>query len=74
MEMNYESMWNDMKSTYEVRLEKLKLEGKKGTPAWIGAKRFVDVMTKFELVQEDKIKDSDGMDDYHFNRLKANNQ
>lgn len=64
--MDYESMWKGMKSTYEKRLSKLESEDKKGSNAWINAKRFVDVMTGFELNQPV----SDGMDDYHFGRLK----
>lgn len=44
-------MWKDMKTTYEQRLKKLESEGKKGSNAWINAKRFVDVMTGFELNQ-----------------------
>ena len=53
--MNHEKMWNDMKSTYENRLVKLEAEGKKGSNAWINAKRFVDVMTKFELDNEKNV-------------------
>jgi hypothetical protein len=64
--MDYEKMWSDMKLTYENRLTKLKSEGKKGSNAWINAKRFVDVMTGFELKQTE----SDGIDDYHFARFK----
>ncbi|WP_165769085.1 hypothetical protein [Virgibacillus profundi] len=57
--MNYESMWNNMKSTYQDRLTKLELEDKKGSSAWINAKRFVDVMEGIELNQPV----SDGIDD-----------
>ncbi|MFS0820771.1 hypothetical protein [Bacillus sp. 1P02SD] len=55
-----------MKSTYEQRLSKLEAEGKKGSNAWISAKRFVDVMTGFDLNQPV----SDGMEEYHFRRFK----
>ena len=73
--MDYELMWKSMKSTYEERLNKLESEGKKGSTAWINAKRFVDVMTKFELVQQENTlnTESDGMDDYHFKRFKEQN-
>lgn len=64
--MDYQKMWTDMKSTYEQRVNKLESEGKKGSNAWLSAKRFVDVMTGFELSQPV----SDGMDDYHFRRFK----
>jgi hypothetical protein len=64
--MDYELMWKGMKSTYVQRLVKLESEGKKGGNAWISAKRFVDVMTKFELDQTV----SDAIDDYHFKRFK----
>ena len=64
--MDYKSMWNGMKSTYEQRLAKLESEGKKGSNAWINAKRFVDVMTGIEINQPV----SDGMDDYNFRRFK----
>jgi hypothetical protein len=51
--MNYEKMWKDMKLTYENRLKMLEMKGKKGTTAYINAKRFVDVMTGFELNQSE---------------------
>lgn len=43
-----------MKLTYENRLRMLEAQGQKGNMAWVNAKRFVDVMTKFELVEQDK--------------------
>lgn len=47
--MKYKSMWEKMKSTYVQRVEKLELEGKRGSTAWLNAKRFIDVMEGFEL-------------------------
>lgn len=52
--MNYETMWKNMKETYEQRLVKLEAEDKKGGNAWISAKRFVDVMEGFELEEVEK--------------------
>lgn len=47
--MNYQNMWEEMKTTYQERVNRLETNGKKGTTAWINAKRFVDVMEHFEL-------------------------
>lgn len=69
--MDYERMWKEMKTTYEMRISKLEEEGKMEGIAMKNAKLFVNVMTHFELKQSDVTEnDSDGMDDYHFKRFK----
>jgi hypothetical protein len=55
--VNYEKMWKDMKLTYENRLKTLEMKGKKGTNAYINAKRFVDVMSGFELSEKERIQE-----------------
>lgn len=49
--MDYKQMWKEKKSTYEKRLLELEEKGKRGSNAWLSAKRFVDVMHFFELKQ-----------------------
>lgn len=71
LEVDYEKMWKEMKTTYEMRISKLEEEGKTEGKAIRNAKMFINVMTHFELKQStDTEVDSDGMDDYHFKRFK----
>lgn len=54
--MDYEVMWNEMRNTYQTRLLKLESEDKRGSTAWVNAKRFVDAMSHFEYKHSEQQK------------------
>lgn len=59
VDMDYKHMWETMHSTYQKRIEKLEVEGKKGTKAHLLAKQISNVMEAFELAEKDRVKHCD---------------
>ena len=61
--MNYEKMWNEMKTAYETSLSKLESRGKKMGNAWFTISVVVDKMNEIEASERAKQSKSEPRED-----------